>query len=248
MPPSWASPWWRQSSARRSRTLPPPSRKAAWLSSCSAWPSSLGRRLWSKGTTQTCFELSPAAVLGWRTCWVGWLSATPRFRWSLPARASSPRSGPIASWAPRWLITPSPPKVTPWGAFFLAQASGKVMTSRRTGRIVNIASIFGLVGGPNRAAYSASKGGLVNLTRSLAVEWAPFNVQVNAVAPNVTRTPMTEKLLTDPSAVDAITTETPAGRLATTQDVGDAVAWLAVSAPSYITGVTLPVDGGWTAK
>ncbi len=134
------------------------------------------------------------------------------------------------------------------GAFFLAQAAGKVMTSRRTGRIVNIASIFGLVGGPNRAAYSASKGGLVNLTRSLAVEWAPFNVQVNAVAPNVTRTPMTEKLLTDPSAVDAITTETPAGRLATTQEVGDAVAWLAVSAPSYITGVTLPVDGGWTAK
>jgi len=134
------------------------------------------------------------------------------------------------------------------GAFFLAQAAGKVMTSRRTGRIVNIASIFGLVGGPNRAAYSASKGGLVNLTRSLAVEWAPFNVQVNAVAPNVTRTPMTEKLLTDPSAADAITTETPAGRLATAQDVGEAVAWLAVSAPPYITGVTLPVDGGWTAK
>jgi len=134
------------------------------------------------------------------------------------------------------------------GAFFLAQAAAKVMTSRRTGRIVNIASIFGLVGGPNRAAYSASKGGLVNLTRSLAVEWAPFNVQVNAVAPNVTRTPMTEKLLTDPSAADAITTETPAGRLATAQDVGEAVAWLAVSAPPYITGVTLPVDGGWTAK
>jgi len=134
------------------------------------------------------------------------------------------------------------------GAFFLAQAAAKVMTSRRTGRIVNIASIFGLVGGPNRAAYSASKGGLVNLTRSLAVEWAPFNVQVNAVAPNVTRTPMTEKLLTDPSAADAITTETPAGRLATAQDVGEAVAWLAVSTPPYITGVTLPVDGGWTAK
>jgi len=134
------------------------------------------------------------------------------------------------------------------GAFFLAQAAAKVMTSRRTGRIVNIASIFGLVGGPNRAAYSASKGGLVNLTRSLAVEWAPFNVQVNAVAPNVTRTPMTEKLLSDPDAVDAITTGTPAGRLTTAEDVGEAVAWLAVSAPAYITGVTLPVDGGWTAK
>jgi NAD(P)-dependent dehydrogenase (short-subunit alcohol dehydrogenase family) len=134
------------------------------------------------------------------------------------------------------------------GAFFLAQAAGKVMTSRRSGRIVSIASIFGLVGGPNRAAYSASKGGLVSLTRSLAVEWAPFNVQVNAVAPNVTPTPMTEKLLSDPNAVDAITTETPAGRLATAEEVGDTVAWLAVSAPAYITGVTLPVDGGWTAK
>jgi NAD(P)-dependent dehydrogenase (short-subunit alcohol dehydrogenase family) len=89
---------------------------------------------------------------------------------------------------------------------------------------------------------------LVSLTRSLAVEWAPFNVQVNAVAPNVTPTPMTEKLLSDPNAVDAITTETPAGRLATAEEVGDTVAWLAVSAPAYITGVTLPVDGGWTAK
>lgn len=134
------------------------------------------------------------------------------------------------------------------GAFFLAQAAAAGMIHRRSGRIVNIASIFGLVGGPNRAAYSASKGGLVNLTRSLAIEWAPFNVQVNAVAPNVTPTPMTEKLLSDPNAVDAILADTPTGRLATTEEIGEAVAWLSVSAPSYITGVTLPVDGGWTAR
>jgi NAD(P)-dependent dehydrogenase (short-subunit alcohol dehydrogenase family) len=134
------------------------------------------------------------------------------------------------------------------GAFFLAQSAGAVMVGRRSGRIVNIASIFGLVGGPNRAAYSASKGGLVSLTRSLAVEWAAFNVQVNAVAPNVTRTPMTENLLSDPKTVDAITTETPTGRLATAEDVSGAVAWLAMQAPPYITGVTLPIDGGWTAR
>jgi NAD(P)-dependent dehydrogenase (short-subunit alcohol dehydrogenase family) len=134
------------------------------------------------------------------------------------------------------------------GAFFLTQAAGHGMVRRGSGRIVNIASIFGLVGGPNRAAYSASKGGLANLTRSLAIEWAPFNVQVNAVAPNVTPTPMTEKFLSDPSNVESILADTPAGRLASVEEVADAVAWLAVSAPAYITGVTLPVDGGWTAK
>jgi NAD(P)-dependent dehydrogenase (short-subunit alcohol dehydrogenase family) len=133
------------------------------------------------------------------------------------------------------------------GAFFLAQAAGRAMISQQSGRVINVASIFGLVGGINRAAYATSKAGLVNLTRCLALEWAPFNVQVNAVAPNFAITPLTEQFLADPSARDWIVRNTPAGRLAGPEEIAETIAFLAGRAPSYITGVTIPVDGGWSA-
>jgi NAD(P)-dependent dehydrogenase (short-subunit alcohol dehydrogenase family) len=133
------------------------------------------------------------------------------------------------------------------GAFFLAQAAGRLMIEQRAGRVVNVASIFGLVGGADRAAYASSKAGLVNLTRCLALEWAPFNVQVNAVAPNFAITPLTEGVLTDPAVLEWVMRRTPAGRLVQPGEVAEAIAFLAGRAPAFMTGVILPVDGGWTA-
>jgi NAD(P)-dependent dehydrogenase (short-subunit alcohol dehydrogenase family) len=136
------------------------------------------------------------------------------------------------------------------GAFRCARAAGRHMLTANSGAIVNIASIMGLVGGalyPN-PAYHASKGALVNWTRALALEWASRGVRVNAVAPAFVRTPFTSNLLSDPKMVDAIVGQTPLGRLIETQEVADAVLFLASDAASGITGVTLPVDGGWTAR
>jgi NAD(P)-dependent dehydrogenase (short-subunit alcohol dehydrogenase family) len=136
------------------------------------------------------------------------------------------------------------------GAFRCARAAGKHMLDAGSGAVINIASIMGLVGGalyPN-PAYHASKGALVNWTRALALEWAARGVRVNAVAPAFVRTPFTDKLLSDRKMVEAITAQTPIGRLIETREVADAVLFLASDAASGITGVTLPVDGGWTAQ
>jgi NAD(P)-dependent dehydrogenase (short-subunit alcohol dehydrogenase family) len=136
------------------------------------------------------------------------------------------------------------------GAFRCAREAGRHMLAAKGGAVVNIASIMGLVGGalyPN-PAYHASKGALVNWTRALALEWAARGVRVNAVAPAFVRTPFTKNLLSDPKMVDAIVAQTPLGRLIETQEVADAVLFLCTDAASGITGVTLPVDGGWTAR
>jgi NAD(P)-dependent dehydrogenase (short-subunit alcohol dehydrogenase family) len=128
-----------------------------------------------------------------------------------------------------------------------ASATSRVSIRRPSGVW---ASIMGLVGGalyPN-PAYHASKGALVNWTRALAVEWAARGVRVNAVAPAFVRTPFTDRLLSDPKMVEAIEAQTPLGRLIETREVADAVLFLASDAASGITGVTLPVDGGWTAR
>jgi 2-deoxy-D-gluconate 3-dehydrogenase len=116
------------------------------------------------------------------------------------------------------------------------------------GKIVSIASIMGLVASArSSAAYCASKAGVVNLTRALAIEWAEHGIQVNSVAPTYARTPLTEAVFQDQSIVDAILERTPNKQLATPEAIAEAVAFLASSAADMITGVTLPVDGGWTA-
>jgi 2-deoxy-D-gluconate 3-dehydrogenase len=135
------------------------------------------------------------------------------------------------------------------GVFFSAQAAALQMVSQGGGgKVVNIASIMGLVG-PIRssAAYCASKAGVVNLTRALAIEWAAHNIQVNAVAPTFVLTPLTEGIFADEEYLQTVLGRTPNGKLATPEAVADAVVFLASPKADMITGTTLPVDGGWTA-
>lgn len=133
------------------------------------------------------------------------------------------------------------------GAFLCAREAARSMRERG-GAIVSIASIMGLSGGlfPN-AAYQSSKGGLVNLTRALAVEWAPLGIRVNAVAPTYVETDLTRGLLADPVATRRVIDATPMRRLATVEEVADAVLFLAGPGAAMTTGHTLPVDGGFLA-
>jgi NAD(P)-dependent dehydrogenase (short-subunit alcohol dehydrogenase family) len=133
------------------------------------------------------------------------------------------------------------------GAFLCAREAARQMRGRG-GAIVSIASVMGLSGGlfPN-VAYQSSKGGLVNLTRALAVEWAPLGIRVNAVAPTYVETDLTRGLLADPVATGRIIDATPMRRLATLEEVADAVLFLVGPGAAMTTGHTLPVDGGFLA-
>lgn len=134
------------------------------------------------------------------------------------------------------------------GVFFVAQAAARVMIAAgRGGRVINMASINGLVGYYNRAAYCAAKGGVVNLTRQLAVEWASHAINVNAIAPTYIETPLTAPTFAAPGVRDDIIRRTPLGRIGQTEDLVGAVVYLASPAASLVTGQTLAVDGGWTA-
>jgi 2-dehydro-3-deoxy-D-gluconate 5-dehydrogenase len=136
------------------------------------------------------------------------------------------------------------------GVFFSAQAAGAQMVRQgRGGKIVLIASIMGLVASQySGAAYCASKAGVVNLARELALEWAPHNIQVNAVAPTYTLTPLTASVLAQGEFREFVLARQPNGQLATPRSIAEAVGFLASAQADMITGVCLPVDGGWTAQ
>jgi NAD(P)-dependent dehydrogenase (short-subunit alcohol dehydrogenase family) len=134
------------------------------------------------------------------------------------------------------------------GLFFACQSAGRRMVDQGYGRIVNMASQAGLVGIPRHAAYSASKGAVIALTRVLALEWSPLGVTVNCVAPTFVRTPGTAERLDDPGFLADVLERIPAGRVGTTTDVAGAVIYLASDAASLVTGTVLVVDGGWTAR
>jgi NAD(P)-dependent dehydrogenase (short-subunit alcohol dehydrogenase family) len=133
--------------------------------------------------------------------------------------------------------------------FLCARAAHPHMKKRGGGAIVNLASIMGLSGGiyPN-ASYQASKGGVVNLTRALALEWAADNIRVNAVAPTYVRTDLTAPIFSNPDVLKTVMAHTPLGRLPETSDIAAAILFLCSDAARCITGVTLPVDSGYLAR
>lgn len=156
-------------------------------------------------------------------------------------------------------VRPVPPGPTPeaaqWrqvidinltGSFLASQAALPALTASGNGSITHLASIFGLVGGSTGPAYAASKGAIVNLTRQMALEWAP-SVRVNCVCPGVIETPMTAGLRNDPAWSAKVLQRYALKRFGRAEEIAAAILYLASDEASFVTGVALPVDGGYTA-
>ena len=131
------------------------------------------------------------------------------------------------------------------GTFLFTRAASKPMMKGRRGRIINIASVSGLMGNPGQVNYSASKAGVIGLTRTVAKELAARSITVNAIAPGFIATDMTAAL--GEEIIEQVTKQIPLGRMGDPQDISDAVLFLASDAASFITGHVLTVDGGLTA-
>jgi 2-dehydro-3-deoxy-D-gluconate 5-dehydrogenase len=135
------------------------------------------------------------------------------------------------------------------GAFAVAQAAGRIIVSSgRPGSIVLTASVLSFQGGLNTSAYAASKGGVLQLTRALANEWAPLGIRVNAVAPGYVENEVTEPLRQDPVRYEEISRRIPAGRWASEVEIADGIAYLLGPHSSYVNGHTLVIDGGWLGR
>ena len=134
------------------------------------------------------------------------------------------------------------------GPFLCARAFGPRMCTRGWGRVINLASILGVVALGGRAPYASSKAGVINLTKVLALEWAAQGVTVNAIGPGPFATDMNLPLLNDPVKYQAFVQKIPMGRWGELHEIGGAAVFLASDAASYVTGSLLLVDGGWTAQ
>ncbi|WP_181348352.1 SDR family NAD(P)-dependent oxidoreductase [Thalassobacillus sp. CUG 92003] len=131
-------------------------------------------------------------------------------------------------------------------AFFLSQFAAKKMKKQKHGNIINMSSVGGEVALRTGVVYAMSKSALIQMTKNLALEWGPYNINVNAIGPWYFPTPMTEKLLQDEEYVNEILSRTPLNRIGKLPEIAGAAVFLASEASNYITGQTLFVDGGMT--
>lgn len=133
------------------------------------------------------------------------------------------------------------------GVFLCSQIIGQVMCAQNSGKIINIASTAGIEGMPLLAAYAAAKAGVINLTKTLALEWASRNVNVNAVAPGIFEVGVGEPIFKNEKIMNSWLSHVPKGRMGKKEEISGAVVFLASEWANYITGHVLVVDGGWTA-
>jgi len=131
--------------------------------------------------------------------------------------------------------------------FLCSRAAARYMKEQRYGRIINISSMLGMVALPERSPYCASKGGLIQLTRVLALEWATHNITVNALCPGPLATELNIPVLSNPQANQFFLDHIPLGRWGRPEELGGAIVFLASDASSFMTGSALVIDGGWTA-
>ena len=141
----------------------------------------------------------------------------------------------------RWMLD-----INLTGTFLMSRAALKVMLTQGAGVMVNVASVHGHVGFPNHAGYTAAKAGIVNLTRSLAIEYGTRNIRVNAVCPGVIKTPLIDATVNE-TAMAKFVAMHPIGRIGTVAEVAQAICFLASDEASFVTGSSLMVDGGYTA-
>jgi len=134
------------------------------------------------------------------------------------------------------------------GAFFTAQGAANVMKDQKSGKILNIGSLGSAIGLSQSSVYCGTKGGVLGITRTMAIELAKYNIQVNAMGPGYFRTPMTEPFFQDPEHKKWIEERIPAGRVGTVEDLLGTVVFLCSSASDYLTGQIVYVDGGWLAS
>ena len=124
----------------------------------------------------------------------------------------------------------------------------KQILKRKSGSIINISSIFGLVAGQKRSVYSMTKFGVEGLTKGMALDLAKYNIRVNSVCPNIVLTPRTKKYFADKKYNKYVKDNTPINKVVTVSDVATSITFLASEAASMITGTSIVIDGGWTAK
>ncbi len=136
-------------------------------------------------------------------------------------------------------------KINLEGCFFLCKEASKYMIKKKKGSIINVASVAGLRGYSQAAAYCASKGGLVNLTHSLATEWGGKGIRVNSICPGIIETDMTKETLKNKKVKQDMLSKVPLNRAGKPKDIAGPAVFLASDASSYVTGVEIVVDGGW---
>ncbi len=134
------------------------------------------------------------------------------------------------------------------GVWLMCRAAGPHLKASGRGRVINVGSILSVVALPERTPYASSKGAVLQLTRALALEWAPHRITVNAILPGPFATEMNRALLEDPEAYARFVAQIPLGRWGHLEEIRGVVVFLASDAASFITGAGIPIDGGWTAR